>query len=228
MLDAPRRLARQSTTIQRDQPVDLIQQPRDPGHGPGPHRPSGRPPSGQRQGDGARTTHFRPVSRDRPRRHGRLFRGDERLRIEHQSAETQRCPVAPRRSGAGSTGRYACRNLNTRQRPGWRVPAESQEAGRSPCSVSNMRLASTALTSRANTASGWPTPLMTTRAILVAVVLNQRERLLLVEVQTPVDRIRGVVLALQDVAATHITNPRARIVARGRVVGAAVPANTAR
>ena len=82
MLDAPRRLARQSTTIQRDQPIDLIQQPRDPGHGPGPHWPSGRPPSGQRQGDGARTTHFRTVSRDRPRRHGRLFRGDERLRID--------------------------------------------------------------------------------------------------------------------------------------------------
>ena len=63
---------------------------------------------------------------------------------------------------------------------------------------------------------------------IIAVVLDQWERLLLVEVQTPVDRLRGVVLALEHVAATHITDPRARIVARGGVVGAAVTANTAR
>ena len=63
------------------------------------------------------------------------------------------------------------------------------------------------------------------QSVLVAVVLDQREGLLLVEIETPVDRVRGVVVALLDVAAAHVADPRRQFVAGRGVVGATVAAD---
>ena len=61
-------------------------------------------------------------------------------------------------------------------------------------------------------------------AALVVVVLDQRERLLLVQVEAAVDRVGRVVGTLLHVATAHVADPRARDDAGGGVVGAAVAA----
>ena len=64
--------------------------------------------------------------------------------------------------------------------------------------------------------------------ILIAVVLDQRERLLLAEVQASVDRLRRVVGTLVHVAAAVVADPRHGVGPGGRVVGAADLTHTAR
>src|SRR4029079_19653801 len=60
---------------------------------------------------------------------------------------------------------------------------------------------------------------------LTLVVLDQRCGLLLVEIESVLDCLRCVVVAMHDVAAAHLADPRQLLVSTGDVVGTAVAAD---
>ena len=90
------------------------------------------------------------------------------------------------------------------------------------------RWASMAPTTRRVTASGEPVPLMVTSRLALGVPGDQGRRLGLVEVQAALDRLLGVVLALDHLAAADVAGPVDHGRGGRRVVGPAVDADPPR
>jgi hypothetical protein len=76
VLDAPRRLTRQPTTIPRDHAIELVQQPRHSRYLPGPGWPLSRAAGAKRERDGPGAADLRTIIGNYPRRRLGLLGGD--------------------------------------------------------------------------------------------------------------------------------------------------------
>ena len=113
-------------------------------------------------------------------------------------------------------------------RPGASWPARPRCASRQRRTLRRWRWSSMAPTTRRVTASGEPVPLISTSRLTLLVPVEQRRGLDLVEVETALDGLLGVVLALDHLAAAHVAGPVDQRRGRRGVVGAAVDADPAR